>query len=109
MDLAEDIGALLGTAERKATTWLEQRTALTQQLTQLRDRADSLLRDLAGSGAELAAAVARGRRGGKKASQARRVKINVKERKGIRQVSEQTRQKMVESARERSAHKRKKS
>jgi len=109
MDLAEDIGALLGTAERKATDWLEQRKVLAHQLTELRDRADSLLRDLTDGGASLAAAVARGRKGqlsrGKKAGQARRLKINVKERKGISQVSEATRQKMVEAARDRARRK----
>ena len=58
LEFAEDLGRLLGTAERKANDWLQQRSEVTKQLTVLRDRATALLQRL-GSEAPFAA----GRRG----------------------------------------------
>ena len=55
MDFAEDLGTLLGTAEKKAHAWLDQRTAITEQLTQLRNKADELLHKLSGEGGRLPA------------------------------------------------------
>ena len=44
---AEEIGRLLGTAERTVEEWLEQRQAVTQRLTAIRDTANQLLSRLA--------------------------------------------------------------
>jgi hypothetical protein len=41
-DFAEDLGRLLGSAERKATTWLDQRKAVGDQLAAIRDNARAL-------------------------------------------------------------------
>lgn len=65
-DLAEDLGTLLGTTERKANEWLGQRKALAKKLSDIRDTADGLLRQLAG-GAAAAVRLARGTQpGGRK-------------------------------------------
>jgi hypothetical protein len=62
---AEDLGRMLGTAENKARGWLDQRKAIVRQLSQLREKTDSLLRELTESGANMVVAVglARGKRG----------------------------------------------
>jgi hypothetical protein len=65
VDFAEDLGRLLGTAQAKASNWLNQRKNVIEELTQLRDTANQLLSDLAGSGT---AAVRGGRRGPRKGS-----------------------------------------
>jgi hypothetical protein len=64
---AEDLGRLLGTAENKARGWLDQRKAIVAQLSQLREKTDSLLRELTESGANMVVAVglARGKRRGR--------------------------------------------
>lgn len=56
---------MLGTAENKARGWLDQRKAIVRQLSQLREKTDSLLRELTESGANMVVAVglARGKRG----------------------------------------------
>jgi hypothetical protein len=59
---AEDLGRILGTAQTKAENWLGQRRLIETQLTQIRDSAAGLLRQLAGRCADLAVAVRRGRR-----------------------------------------------
>ena len=46
---SEDLGKLLGTATGKASAWLDQRKAITEQLTQIRDTANRYLRELTGS------------------------------------------------------------
>ena len=61
LDFAEDLGRLLGTAEKKAQEWLSQRQTVTKQLTDLRDKATQLLRQLGAEGA----AGRRGRRAGR--------------------------------------------
>src|SRR4030095_11922376 len=43
---AEDLGRLLGHARNKADSWLGQRQAIVKQLTQLRDEASKLLKQL---------------------------------------------------------------
>ena len=65
VDFAEDLGRLLGSAQSKASTWLNQRQEITTQLTQIRDAANEYLQELRGRGARLAAAVSRGRKRGR--------------------------------------------
>ena len=48
LDFAEDLGRVLGTAERKAQDRLNRRQDVVKQLTALRERADSLLSRLGG-------------------------------------------------------------
>ena len=62
VDFAEDLGRLLGTAQAKASNWLSQRKNVIDELTQLRDTANQLLRDLTGGESSLASGT-RGRRG----------------------------------------------
>jgi hypothetical protein len=62
VDFAEDLGRLLGTAQAKASNWLNQRKNVIDELTQLRDTANQLLRDLTGGESSLARGT-RGRRG----------------------------------------------
>jgi hypothetical protein len=64
VDFAEDLGRLLGTAQAKASNWLNQRKNVIEELTQLRDTANQLLTDLAGS----SAGAARGGRRGPRAA-----------------------------------------
>ena len=61
MTFAEDLGTLLGTAEKKATEWMSQRQSIEAQLIQIRDTATDLLKKLAAGGTEVAKAVERGR------------------------------------------------
>ena len=62
---AEDLGRLLGTAQAKASSWLEQRKNIADQLTQIRDTANDYLQRLSGEAATVAAAVRRGARRGR--------------------------------------------
>ena len=48
-DFAADMGKLLGTVQNRATSWLDQRKAITDQLTQIRDTANKYLQDLRGA------------------------------------------------------------
>jgi hypothetical protein len=48
-DFAADLGGFLGSVQSRATTWLEQRKAITEQLTQIRDTASHYLRQLSGT------------------------------------------------------------
>jgi len=48
VNFAEDLGRILGTAQRKAEDWMNQRQAITEQLTQIRDTATKYLSQLAG-------------------------------------------------------------
>lgn len=57
VDFAEDLGRILGTAQARASAWLEQRQDIIKQLTQVRDTATHLLTQFA------AGAVAGTRRG----------------------------------------------
>jgi hypothetical protein len=65
--LAEDLGTLLGTGERKASEWLAVRQDVARQLTAIRDQAGSLLSRL---GAATASATARPRTRAKKTRKA---------------------------------------
>ena len=62
VDLAEDLGKLLGTAQHRMSSWLGERQQIATQLVQIRDTANAYLRELTAGGATLAAAVERGRR-----------------------------------------------
>jgi hypothetical protein len=62
---AEDLGKLLGTAQAKASSWLDQRKSIAEQLTQIRDTANDYLQRLSGEAASVAAAVRRGARRGR--------------------------------------------
>ena len=68
LDLAENLGRLVGTAEHKATTLLGGREEIARQLTQIRDTCNSYLQELASGSAAFADAVRRGRRETKPAS-----------------------------------------
>jgi uncharacterized Ntn-hydrolase superfamily protein len=46
VDFAEDLGRLLGTAQRKASEWMGQRQSVVQQLQEIRSTADELLSQL---------------------------------------------------------------
>jgi hypothetical protein len=48
VNFAEDLGRILGTAQRKAEDWLGQRQAIADQLTQIRDAAGKYLHQLTG-------------------------------------------------------------
>jgi len=62
---AEDLGRMLGTAENKARGWLDQRKAIVAQLSQLRAKTDSLLRELTEGGANVVAVVRLAKRRGR--------------------------------------------
>jgi hypothetical protein len=63
VEFAEDLGRILGTTQKRAEDWLNQRHAVAAQLTQIRDAATKYLQQLSGAGAASAVAVRRGRRG----------------------------------------------
>lgn len=69
MDFAEDLGTLLGTAEKKAAEWMSQRQSIEAQLIQIRDTASALLKKIAAGGTEVAEAVKRGRQQGRSAGE----------------------------------------
>src|SRR5207244_10487723 len=48
VDFAEDLGRFLGTAETKATAWLDQRKTVLEQLTMIRDKAANLIHMMSG-------------------------------------------------------------
>lgn len=94
---AEDLGRLLGTTERKAAEWLNQRQTVVQQLTAIRDKAGDLLQQLGQRETPFSTATSQGRaarkgsaRGAKKAGRRKR-----------RAVSPETRAKMAAAARAR--------
>ena len=71
-DFAEDLGRILGSAQRKASTWLSQRTTILEQLTNVRDTASQLIQQLTGGegkGDGRRGAARRGRRPGGGAQQ----------------------------------------
>jgi hypothetical protein len=98
VDFAEDLGKILGTAERKAATWLDQRKVVADQLSTIRDKASALLRQL--GSLELPLAGRAGAAGGRKKGRA-------PGRPAKRQFSAETRAKMAAAARRRWAAKRK--
>ena len=62
-DFAADMGRFLGTVQTRAQSWLEQRQAIAEQLTQIRDTANEYLQRMTGGAADMPVAVRRGRRG----------------------------------------------
>ena len=62
-NFAEQMGSILGTAEKQARSWLNQRSSIAGQLAQIRDKADSLLRELSGGAANAVSAIAGAGRG----------------------------------------------
>lgn len=62
-DFAADLGKFLGSVQNRATSWLEQRTAITEQLVQIRDTANEYLQQLGAEGARLADKFEKARRG----------------------------------------------
>jgi hypothetical protein len=62
-DFAADMGRFLGTVQNRAQTWLQQRQAIAEQLTQIRDTANEYQQRLTGAAADMAVALRRGRRG----------------------------------------------
>jgi hypothetical protein len=66
---AEDLGKVLGTARAKAEGWMGQRQQIVKSLTELRDTASKLLADL---GHEAERVVSRGRRAGRRFTEAAR-------------------------------------
>jgi hypothetical protein len=63
VDFAEDMGKFLGTVQSKATSWLEQRKAIAEQLAQIRDTANQYLQQLGTEGAHLVERFDKARRG----------------------------------------------
>ena len=51
VDFAEDLGRFLGTTQAKASAWMDQRTALLEQLTKVRDTAVHYIEQLGGTAA----------------------------------------------------------
>ena len=47
-DFAADLGKFLGGVQSRATSWLDQRKAIAEQLTQIRDTANKYLEQLSG-------------------------------------------------------------
>ena len=68
LDFSEDLGRLLGTAQRKASEWMGQRQTVLRQLQAIRSTADQLLHQLT-VGAQSAAGT-RGRKPGRPAGAA---------------------------------------
>jgi hypothetical protein len=96
INFAEDLGRLLGTAQAKASTWLNQRQQIAKQLTQVRDTAERLLGELTSSGAKVAAGV---RRGARQAAGSRQPRPR-------RRMSAETRKRLSEAAKKRWAARR---
>ena len=53
---AEDLSKLLGTTQAKASSWLDQRKSIAEQLTQIRDTANDYLQRLSGEATNVARA-----------------------------------------------------
>lgn len=67
---AEDLGRILGRAQKKADDWINQRKAIAEQLAQIRDTATHYLEQLTRDGAGVAVAARRGRAASSPASTA---------------------------------------
>lgn len=62
-DFAADLGKFLGGVQSKASSWLEQRKAIADQLTQIRDTANQYLQQLGSEGSHLVERFEKARRG----------------------------------------------
>ena len=72
-DFAADLGKFLGGVQSKATSWLQQRKDITDQLTQIRDTANQYLQQLGAEGAHLVDRFEKARRGRPPGSKAAKV------------------------------------
>ena len=62
-DFAADLGTFLGGVQNRATTWLQQRKDIADQLTQIRDTANEYLKQLGAEGSHLVERFEKARRG----------------------------------------------
>jgi hypothetical protein len=62
-DFAADLGGFLGNVQNRATSWLQQRKDIADQLTQIRDTANQYLQQLGAESAHLAERFEKARRG----------------------------------------------
>ena len=93
-EFAEDLGRILGTTQARAAAWLDQRKAIAEQLTQVRDTANQLLARLTGGSTAVAAALKdTGRRTRKRVAKAAR--------KTRRTMSPEARERIAEAQRRR--------
>jgi hypothetical protein len=110
-DFAADLGKFLGTVQSRATSWLDQRKAIADQLTEIRDTANQYLEQLTGRAQNAVAAVSR-RRGrsagaaGEPGGGATTARAKGGRRRGFR-MSEEARQRIAEAQRKRWAKRRK--
>jgi hypothetical protein len=77
-EFAEDLGRIFGQAESKAAAWMNQRTAILEQLTAVRDKASGLIASLSGGNT-----AARGRSRGRGKQGKRTVKLSAAGRAAI--------------------------
>ena len=83
-EFAEDLGRFLGTVQSKATNWLDQRKAIADQLTQIRDTANGYLQQLTGASPGSAAGPRQARRaGGAKGGRKRKRNLSPEARERI--------------------------
>jgi ABC-type transporter Mla subunit MlaD len=68
-DFAEDLGRVIGTAQKKAESWLAQRKQITDTLVSIRDEATRLLNQLGHEVEQVRQHARRGRPPGKSASE----------------------------------------
>jgi hypothetical protein len=100
-DFTQDLEQLLGSAQAKATTWLDQRDMITQQLKTVRDTASQLLEQLGSAGRGTAAPARRGRPAKAAAGEDRSSGGEKRGGRRRRRLSAETRRKMAEAARRR--------
>lgn len=74
-DLAEDLGRLLGSAERRAASWLDRRQTVATQLTAIRDKASALLTQLGWGSPESTTGHKRGAKGSMKRAPGRKKRV----------------------------------
>jgi hypothetical protein len=70
-DFAADLGRFLGGVQTRATSWLQQRKDIADQLTQIRDTANQYLQQLGTEGSHLVERFEKARRGRPPGSRAR--------------------------------------
>jgi len=74
VDFAEDLGGLLGRAQEKAQSWLDQRDQVATTLASIRDTATRLLEDLSISASQAGTAAKRAYRKGRRKTKGGRKK-----------------------------------
>lgn len=93
-EFAEDLGRILGTTQARAAAWLDQRKAIAEQLTQVRDTANQLLARLTGGSTAVAAAL-------KDTGRRTRKRVVKAARKTRRTMSPEARERIAEAQRKR--------